>query len=442
VVLVAGNPNSGKSTLFNALTGADVKVGNYPGVTVTRTHQRMIELDGIGPVDLVDLPGTYSLSARSQDEQVAVDAVLGRAGVRPDAVLIVADATALGRALYLAGENYRHTGRPRRGSPSTWSTRPRTQFGAWPSTRARLATDLGVPVSCPSSSRARHGLGDLRKALATALRTPRTAPTPVTACRRWPNVTSSRCLPWLRRELPGLGDATRAWSMWGAVVDRRRAARRGDGRGVPVAVRGPGARRFAEAAQRDGRNLDLEIIGARYERVVTAWWVGAVRPRFCRRGGGPSRIGRSAHATGSRVSSCLAWVMLGRCSRRSSAGRSRAIAVHRAPGGAGPGGGVSAGAALPGAARSAGRRRHLPGVGNVDRLASPQIGLLFLFIGVMEDAGYLARVAFVIESRDGAASACTASRSCPCCHRAFRARFRPVMATRTLENRTEPPAGR
>ena len=85
MVLVAGNPNSGKSTLFNALTGADVKVGNYPGVTVTRTTA-VVDLDGIGPVDLVDLPGTYSLSARSQDEQVAVDAVLGRAGVRPDAV--------------------------------------------------------------------------------------------------------------------------------------------------------------------------------------------------------------------------------------------------------------------------------------------------------------------------------------------------------------------
>ena len=79
VILVAGNPNSGKSTLFNALTGAHVKVSNYPGVTVTRTTASL-DLPGLGPAELVDLPGTYSLSARSRDEQVAVDAVLGRGG--------------------------------------------------------------------------------------------------------------------------------------------------------------------------------------------------------------------------------------------------------------------------------------------------------------------------------------------------------------------------
>ncbi len=170
VVLVAGNPNSGKSTLFNALTGADVKVGNYPGVTVTRTT-KVIELDGIGPVDLVDLPGTYSLSARSQDEQVAVDAVLGRAGVRPDAVLIVADATALGRALYLAGEII-DTG-ARAVIALNMVDEARTQRLAID--EARLATDLGVPV-VPIVARARHGLDDLRKALATALGTPRDGP--------------------------------------------------------------------------------------------------------------------------------------------------------------------------------------------------------------------------------------------------------------------------
>src|SRR4051812_14890262 len=103
VVLVAGNPNSGKSTLFNALTGAHVKVSNYPGVTVTRTTA-VVTFAGFGPVELVDLPGTYSLSARSRDEQVAVDAVLGRGGGRPDAVLIVADATSLARNLYFANE--------------------------------------------------------------------------------------------------------------------------------------------------------------------------------------------------------------------------------------------------------------------------------------------------------------------------------------------------
>ena len=94
LVLVAGNPNAGKSTLFNALTGATAKVSNYPGVTVTRASAVM-QVPGLGAVELVDLPGTYSLSARSRDEQVAVDAILGRIGPPPDAVIVVADATAL-----------------------------------------------------------------------------------------------------------------------------------------------------------------------------------------------------------------------------------------------------------------------------------------------------------------------------------------------------------
>ena len=81
-VLVAGNPNAGKSTLFNALTGATTKVSNYPGVTVARASATM-QVRGLGAVELVDLPGTYSLSARSRDEQVAVDAILGRTSAPP-----------------------------------------------------------------------------------------------------------------------------------------------------------------------------------------------------------------------------------------------------------------------------------------------------------------------------------------------------------------------
>ena len=81
-----------------ALTGARAKVGNYPGVTVTRRSSTLDLTDG--EVELVDLPGTYSLAARSREEQVAADALLGRESQRPDAVLVVADATALARNLY------------------------------------------------------------------------------------------------------------------------------------------------------------------------------------------------------------------------------------------------------------------------------------------------------------------------------------------------------
>ncbi|MCY4599318.1 MAG: 50S ribosome-binding GTPase, partial [Acidobacteria bacterium] len=100
-VLVAGNPNAGKTTIFNALTGARARVGNYPGVTVSRASRR-ITLPSGASTELVDLPGTYSLSTHSPDEQVAVDEILGRRGDPPDVVVVVVDAGAIERGLYLA----------------------------------------------------------------------------------------------------------------------------------------------------------------------------------------------------------------------------------------------------------------------------------------------------------------------------------------------------
>ncbi|MGD9811697.1 MAG: ferrous iron transporter B, partial [Sphingobium sp.] len=96
LVALVGNPNAGKSALFNALTGARQKIGNYPGVTVERKSGRAVLSDG-RPVELVDLPGTYSLSPTSPDEQVTRDVVLGKqAGERlPDALIIVIDAANL-----------------------------------------------------------------------------------------------------------------------------------------------------------------------------------------------------------------------------------------------------------------------------------------------------------------------------------------------------------
>lgn len=93
LVALTGNPNAGKSALFNALTGARQKIANYPGVTVERKSGRLALSDG-RPVELVDLPGAYSLSPDSLDEQVTRDVLLGtQAGTRrPDALVIVVDA--------------------------------------------------------------------------------------------------------------------------------------------------------------------------------------------------------------------------------------------------------------------------------------------------------------------------------------------------------------
>ena len=99
-VALAGNPNVGKTTLFNVLTGAHQKVANYPGVTVERKSGR---LAGTEAVEVIDLPGTYSLSPRSIDERVAFDALTGQipGEAAPDVVVCVVDATNLERNLYL-----------------------------------------------------------------------------------------------------------------------------------------------------------------------------------------------------------------------------------------------------------------------------------------------------------------------------------------------------
>ena len=96
LVAVVGNPNAGKSALFNALTGARQKVGNYPGVTVER-HVGRLTLDDGRPIELVDLPGAYGLDPTSPDEAVTRDVLMGKQkGERlPDALLIVIDASNL-----------------------------------------------------------------------------------------------------------------------------------------------------------------------------------------------------------------------------------------------------------------------------------------------------------------------------------------------------------
>lgn len=94
-IALAGNPNSGKTTLFNALTGSNQFVGNWPGVTVEKKEGKLKKHDG---VTITDLPGIYSLSPYTLEEVVARNYLIGE---RPDAILNVVDGTNLERNLYL-----------------------------------------------------------------------------------------------------------------------------------------------------------------------------------------------------------------------------------------------------------------------------------------------------------------------------------------------------
>ncbi|MDI1294587.1 MAG: FeoB small GTPase domain-containing protein, partial [bacterium] len=161
LVALVGNPNAGKSALFNALTGARQKLGNYPGVTVERKAGRLSLSDG-RPVELVDLPGTYSLSPGSPDEQVTRDVVLGKqAGEKlPDALVIVVDASNLDNHLRFALELIAL------GLPTVvalnmvdLATRDGLELDA-----AVLARELGVPVIATVAVRKR-GLDHLKTEL-------------------------------------------------------------------------------------------------------------------------------------------------------------------------------------------------------------------------------------------------------------------------------------
>src|SRR5215212_5283774 len=100
-IALVGNPNTGKTTLFNALAGMNQRVGNYPGVTVETKKGKFTCAGQL--VEVIDLPGTYSLAPRSPDEMVAVDVVLGHGPgtARPDAIVTIVDASNLERNLYL-----------------------------------------------------------------------------------------------------------------------------------------------------------------------------------------------------------------------------------------------------------------------------------------------------------------------------------------------------
>ena len=167
LVALVGNPNAGKSALFNALTGARQKTGNYPGVTVER-HSGRFALDDGSPVELVDLPGTYSLTPTSPDEAVTRDVVLGRqtGERRPDALIIVIDAGNLDNHLRFAIELI-DLGLPAIVALNMVDLAERDGLTL---DVDQLAKDLGVPV-VPTVAVRKRGLDMLRAHLTDAVHT-------------------------------------------------------------------------------------------------------------------------------------------------------------------------------------------------------------------------------------------------------------------------------
>jgi ferrous iron transport protein B len=165
-IAVAGNPNAGKTSLFNSLTGLRQRVANFPGVTVESRIGMWTLAPDLPRAQLIDLPGLYSLDVTSIDEQIARDILVGRAPglTKPDAIVVVVDATNLVRNLYLATQLI-DTGIPVVVALTMFDLAERSLLKI---DVDKLSAALGVPV-VPFVAKQGRGTRELAQAVLTAV---------------------------------------------------------------------------------------------------------------------------------------------------------------------------------------------------------------------------------------------------------------------------------
>jgi ferrous iron transport protein B len=367
LVAIAGNPNTGKTTLFNALTGSRAKVGNYPGVTVDR---RVGKLEtSRGDVEIVDIPGTYSLVARSAEEQIALATLAGLDGPRPDAVIFCVDATHLVRSLYLLLQAHELGTRA-----VVAMTMIDEAKDAAPDARA-LAEVLGCEV-VPVVARTGAGMPRLIAAVDRALAAPAAAPV-----FRWtPSAPLSSALAGVRAALPAAwpaGDGLALWALQ-SIDDEDELS------GIPAPLR-----LAVGSAGHDGAAVDDEVVTARWR-----WLDRHVAPLQKRRVE-HRRTQWVDHVLLHRVwgfaafmavmfvlfMSLFAWADPAVSLVETVFAWMGDLARDVLPAG------VIADFVVDGV---------ISGVGAV-LVFLPQILLLFFFIGLLEDCGYMARVAYLMD---------------------------------------------
>lgn len=376
VVVTLGNPNTGKSTLFNALTGLRQKVGNFPGVTVEHVVGKLMLASG--EVDVVDLPGTYSLSAQSPDEMVAVDVLLGRVGAvgRPDVVLLIIDATNLRRNLFLASQVLEI------GLPVVIALNMTDLLAAQGITLElpQLAAALGVPV-VPIAAARGEGLAELRAALDTAIAEGRPSPLRLNPALQ---AAADELVATLRaRGVDAVpAEVERALIDEQGHAERRLVERAGDPLREELA-----ARRHALA---QGRSLATVEARDRYSWINAL--VARVERREERRPGWREALDRWLnHPVYGSLAFLLAMAVVFQSVFAWATPLMEAIDA-----GATALGEWVRGSTTPGLLQSFLVDGVIAGVGSVV-VFLPQIMLLFAFIIVLEDSGYMSRAAFVVD---------------------------------------------
>lgn len=369
LIAVAGNPNTGKSTVFNRLTGSRTKTGNYPGVTVDRTSGPL-DLIGAGRVEVVDIPGTYSLVARSGEEEVALQAILGLKSLdRPNVVVVCVDATNLQRNLYLVLQLQEL------GVPLVIALTMTDECGPHGPSAKALAAILHCPV-VPLVAHRGLGIVGLKTAIDECI----AAPVPEPRWRWTPSPDLQRVMDACKPHLPQDGPEADAFALWALQSLDPEAELTGFPRELWDTV---------DRVVKDGAALDDEVVLGRY-----GWLDEHVAPLIAGSNGRnwTQKVDRwLIHPVwGFGVFLAIMFLVF----QSLFAWADPLIsAVEIAFGWLGD----TARASLPsGLVTDFVVEGLIGGVGSV-LVFLPQILLLFLFLGIMEDSGYLARVAYLMD---------------------------------------------
>ncbi|MES2639706.1 MAG: ferrous iron transport protein B [Myxococcota bacterium] len=412
-VALAGNPNTGKTSLFNRLTGANARVGNYPGVTVEREIGRWTL--AVGPVEVMDVPGAYSLASRSSEEQVAMRALFGLDGdVRPSAAILVVDATQLVRNLYFALQLI-EAGVPVVIALNLMDIARGQGIAPDP---VRISEALGVPVVGVSANTG-EGMDALAAAVSSVLAKPDIGR--ARAMWRYPSAVErdlTRLTPLVASADPLEAKALALWALLSVEPGDELLE-------VPANVRREVAavRAAAEAA---GRDLDAEIIGARYH------WLdglGLARPPGTERTFTDKVDAWVLHPVFGLASFLL---VMGALFQALFAWSDPFIgAIESAFAWLGD---ATRDVVPPGLVADFLVDGMINGFGSV-LVFLPQILMLFAMLGFLEDSGYMARVAYLVDR--GMKAVGLHGRAFVPMLSGYACAVPAIMATRTLERRRD-----
>jgi ferrous iron transport protein B len=384
-VALIGNPNTGKSTLFNALTGYRQRIGNYPGTTVERRVGFIRTENKAAPIEVIDLPGAYSLAARAADEAIVLDALLGRAGGdrRPDVIVNVVDAANLGRNLFLSTQLL-ELGVP---LVVALNMMDLAEASGVRIDAAALAAELGVVV-VPVVATRQIGIEALEKAILDSLDAPCSD-----HCPSFPDCVCA--------ELDGLRNSLAD----GGAGEHHRASRIE----AMQTLLDPGGYHESRLVKRCGRGLAEELVERRrriasagesvaeVEARVRYTWIDRVLHRVVTR---VRPRPRSKSEAADRLFThrvfglAVFLLMMGICFQSVYAWA--APVMDAIDGFFGALGGFLADVIPAGAVQSLLVNGVVAGVGAVLTFL-PQILILFLFLAILEDCGYMARAAFLMD---------------------------------------------